>query len=99
MSPESGSNDDDNEEDAAGVDVCCGNIAAPPAAIDNPSNPIAIPTAAAQGFGLTPQPSIGKKRAKKLAQQTAAIKLKKTKKDDPLALCRFFQSGVKALSE
>ncbi|KAI2497908.1 No apical meristem-associated C-terminal domain [Fragilaria crotonensis] len=61
MSPESGS-DDDDEEDAVGV-----------------SN---VP-AAARGFGLTPRPSIGKKRAKLLAQQAAAIKLKKTKKDDP----------------
>jgi hypothetical protein len=93
MSPESGSDDDNDEEDAVGVDVRGGNVAAPPAAIINPSypvdNPLVVvppppPAAAARGFGLTPRPSIGKKRAKQLAQQAAAtIKMKKTKKDDP----------------
>jgi hypothetical protein len=79
-------------KDAVGVNVHGGNVAAPPPAIDNSSNPVdnplvvvppPTPAEAAQGFGLTPRPYIGKKRAKQLAQQAAAIKLKKTKKDDP----------------
>ncbi|KAI2510563.1 hypothetical protein MHU86_3831 [Fragilaria crotonensis] len=82
MSPESGS-DDDDEDDTVGVDVRGGNVAAPPAVIDN--SLVVVPTPAAQHDEdlVLPRPSIGKKRAKLLAQQAAAIKLKKTKKDDP----------------
>ena len=86
MSPENGRDDENDEEDAVGVDVRGGNVAAQQAAIDNPFV-VVLPTpagASARGFGLTPRPSIGKKRAKQLAQQAAAAnKLKKTKKNDP----------------
>jgi hypothetical protein len=80
-----GSDDENDEEDAVGVDVRGGNVAAPPAAIDNPFVVVVLtPAASARGFGLTPRPSIGKKRAKQLAQQAAAAnKLKKTKNNDP----------------
>jgi hypothetical protein len=82
MSPESGIDDDDDEEDAVGVDVRGGNVAVPPAIDSSLVVVPPTPAATARGFDITPRPYIGKKRAQQLAQQAAAIKLKKTKKDD-----------------
>ena len=87
MRQESDDDDDgEDEEDNVGNNVPDRNdedTERPPATDNHPAvNALTVvpppcTPATARGFVLTPRPSIGKKRAKVLAQQAAAIKLKK----------------------